>query len=298
MNQKDSAKVFAIFVGAIMILSAFASFVMRGGNTDEGGDMSSLDQSSLQDFGLNGRLVDMNFASLQDALQMCPEETVLAYWIDTEASQNLTEAAGAVLPSAIPPGLGLHYSSSLYPNKISRMATALMNDSWLEFHWVRPFRVGYQSLVVPYNGFMIIPSNPDFSTVIGKPILIGPQSNLEMVLDVITGDFPTDQFTLTYDEVADLQIAGLGNSLAAKSIFDKPLGGDYEEFYIGVSASGTNGYTLTAKYIAPGTATAAKVNEIASKFGLIANREADTLTVSGNVDQDRLTGLLSALLAP
>ncbi|NYT02630.1 MAG: hypothetical protein GKC10_07740 [Methanosarcinales archaeon] len=298
MNQKDFAKVFAILVGAIMIFSAFASFVMRGGDPAEGGDTSSLDQGSLEDFGRNGRLVDMSFASLQDVLQMCPEETVLAYWIDADASQNLTEAARAAIPPAIPPGLGLRYGSSLYPNKISRMATALMNDSWLEFHWVRPFSVGYQSLVIPYDGFMIIPSNADFSTVIGKPILIGPQPNLEMVLDVISGDFPTDLFTLPYDEAADLQIAGLGKSLAAESIFARPLGGDYEEFYVGLTASGADGYALIARYISPGTAASGRANQIATQFGLAVSTEADTLTVEGSVGQDRLTDLLSALLAP
>ncbi len=68
MNQKA----FAIFVGAIMIVSAFAGFVLMGSNQNETIVVSNPD--SLQTFGVQGRLVDWNFDGLKDVLEMSPAE--------------------------------------------------------------------------------------------------------------------------------------------------------------------------------------------------------------------------------
>ena len=91
------SKAFAIFVGAIMIISAFAGFVLRGSDQNEAVVVPS-GSDSLQTFGVQGRLVEWDFGGLQDALQMSPESTVMAYWINLSASQNLTDAATAALP--------------------------------------------------------------------------------------------------------------------------------------------------------------------------------------------------------
>ena len=88
--MKSTAKAFAIFVGVIMVLSAFASFVMMGGNQNENVVVPS-GSDSLQTFGVQGRLVEWDFEGLKDVLQMSPESTVMAYWINLSASQNLTE---------------------------------------------------------------------------------------------------------------------------------------------------------------------------------------------------------------
>jgi hypothetical protein len=82
MNQKA---LFAIFIGAIMILSAFAGFIMRGG--DEGSGVAA-GQVSVQTFGVPGTLVDLDFNKIKDLLDMSPESTVTAYWIDLDKSEN------------------------------------------------------------------------------------------------------------------------------------------------------------------------------------------------------------------
>ena len=94
-----NSKAFAIFVGAIMVVSAFAGFVLRGSNQNEAIVVSNAD--SLQTFGVQGRLVDWNFDGLQDVLEMSPQSTVMAYWINTTPSQNLTDAARAALPQSL-----------------------------------------------------------------------------------------------------------------------------------------------------------------------------------------------------
>ena len=72
MNQKA----FAIFVGAIMVISAFAGFVLRG--SDQNSTIVVSNSDSLQTFGVQGNLVDRNFEGLQDVLEISPESTVMA----------------------------------------------------------------------------------------------------------------------------------------------------------------------------------------------------------------------------
>jgi hypothetical protein len=183
MNQKKGLTLLAIFIGVMMVLSAFPSFIMRGGN--EAGIVPPAAQVSVDTFGVQGKLVDTSFNSLDDVLRMSPESTTLAYWIDLEKSQNLTDAAQGALPAAI----GLSYGDRIYQNKIERMGAVYFNDSSAEFHWITPYRVAYNSLVVPYDGYMMIPQSSDYSMVLGRPVLFGPQKSLEGVLDVVSG-FP------------------------------------------------------------------------------------------------------------
>ena len=112
-----------------MVLSAFASFVMMGGNQNENVVVPS-GSDSLQTFGVQGRLVEWDFEGLKDVLQMSPESTVMAYWINLSASQNLTDAATAALPQS----LGLSYGSQIYSTKIEKLAHVNFNGTWTEFH--------------------------------------------------------------------------------------------------------------------------------------------------------------------
>ncbi len=286
MNQKA----FAIFVGAIMVFSAFAGMVLLGG--DQSQRPMPVGSDSLDTFGVQGRLVEWNFDGLEDTLEMAPESTVTAYWINTSATQNLTDAARASLP----PSVGLSYGDNIYQAKIEKHAAAYFNDTWAEFHWVRPFRVAYEGLVIPYEGFMMIPSSTEYSAVMGKPILFGPQKGLEDVLDVIAGGLPTDKFTLPMGETADLQFATLGKGAAGAGAAVDAAGG-YQEFYLGVSDAG-DGYSLVAKYLQPDASTQEKAKEIADQYGLSLSSQGSLTEVLGTVTADKLQGVLTAFLKP
>jgi hypothetical protein len=286
MNQKA----FAIFIGAIMVLSAFAGMLMLGG--DQSQRPIPVSSDSLDTFGVQGRLVEWNFDSLEDVLEMAPESTVTAYWMNMSASQNLTDAARASLP----PSLGLSYGDDLYQAKIEKLAAVYFNNTWTEFHWVRPFRVAYEGLVIPYEGYMMIPSSTEYSAVMGKPILFGPQKGLEGVLDVISGGLPTDKFTLPMGETADLQFATLGKGAAGADAADGATGG-YQEFYLGVSDA-SDGYSIVARYLQPDASAQEKVKEIADQYGLSVSSQGSLTEVLGTVPADKLQGALTAILTP
>ena len=283
MNQKTGLTALAIFIGVMMILSAFPSFIMRGGN--EAG-IEPPTNVSVDTFGVQGKLVDTSFNSLDDVLRMSPESTALAYWIDLGKSQNLTDAAREALPAAI----GLSYGDRIYQNKIERLGAAYFNGSSAEFHWIKPYRVAYNSLVVPYNGYMMIPQSSDYSMVLGRPVLFGPQKSLEGVLDVLSGGLPTDKFTLPSGEQADLQVASLSGNKTSPS-------GTYREFYIGVTESG-NGYAISAKYLSPDSATIQKAKGVSDQYGLGTSSKGGVTEVSGTVDSSKLKGVLTAFLKP
>jgi hypothetical protein len=291
MRMKSTAKAFAIFVGIVMVLSAFASFVMMGGDQNENVVVPS-GQSSLQTFGVQGRYVEWDFEGLQDALQMSPESTVMAYWINLSASQNLTQAATAALPQS----MGLSYASQIYSNnKIEKLANANFNGTWTEFHEVKPYPVGYDGLVIPYQDYMMIPAGTDFAIVFGKPALFGTQDSVRQVLDVIMGGLSAQNFTLVGDEHADLQVAALGSG--GKSM---PLSGGYKEFYLGVNAAknGTQSYDLSARYLDPQAGTSSKVGEIAMKNNLSYSAKGSEVGISGLVAPENLQSVLMALLGP
>lgn len=286
MNQKA----FAIFVGAIMIFSAFAGFVLRGGDENEGKNVAAAGPVSLDTFGVRGRLVDWNFNSLEDTLEMSPESTTVAYWLNTSISENLTDAARAALPQSF----GLSYGSQLYPTAIERLGAVYFNSTFAEFHWIRPFAVGYNGIVVPYDGYMMIPSSADYSAVMGRPALFGPQTGLEGVLDVISGGLPTDRFTLPRGEIADLQVASLGSGAPG---LNSTLGTGYQEFYLGVSKT-DSGYSFDAKYLKPDAGTEGKIKGIAEQYGLFLSQKGSVTEVSGTVGADRLKDALVAFMKP
>jgi hypothetical protein len=285
MNQKA----FAIFVGAIMVLSAFAGFVLRG--NDQGTTVVGSESTSLQAFGVQGRLVDWNFESLEDVLEMSPESTVMAYWINLSAPQNLIDSARDVLPKS----LGLTYESQLYSTQIERLAEAFFNNTWIEFHWIKPFRLSYSGLVVPYEDYMMIPTSTDYVTVMGKPTLFGTQDAVRQVIDVISGGLSTNSFTLPVGEKADLQVAALGKGAEGSS-----LSGNFKEFYMGVAASAnaTLGYHITVKYLQPDAGTSQKAKEVAEKYGLGYSTQGSRAQISGQVKAGDLKGVLAAILVP
>jgi hypothetical protein len=285
MNQKA----FAIFVGAIMVVSAFAGFVLMGGN--QNGTVAVAGSPSLETFGVQGRVVDWSFDSLADTLEMSPESTVMAYWINLSASQNLTDAARAALPQSF----ALSYGNQLYPTKIEKLAVAYFNKTWVEFHGIRPFPVAYSGLVVPYENYMMIPTSSDYVAVMGKPTLFGSQDSLKSVIDVISGGFPTDKFTLASGEQADMQLAALGRGSAGSL-----LPGGYKEFYLGLSNAndGSNGFNVTARYLQPDSSAGQKAKTIASEYGLAYSNTGSLADVSGQVQANDLQGLLAAFLSP
>jgi hypothetical protein len=286
MNQKA----FAIFVGAIMIVSAFAGFVLMGGN--QSGTIAVAGSPSVETFGVQGRLVDWSFDSLAETLEMSPESTVMAYWINLSASQNLTDAARAILPQSF----ALSYGDQLYPTKIEKLAVAYFNKTWVEFHGIRPFPVSHSGLVIPYENYMMIPTSSEYVAVMGKPTLFGLQESLKSVIDVISGGFPTDKFTLAKGEEADMQLVALGRGTAGSL-----LPGGYKEFYLGLSSAkdiGNNSFNVTARYLQPDSSADQKARTIASEYGLAYSNTGSLADVSGQVQANDLQGLLAAFLSP
>lgn len=283
-----NSKAFAIFVGAIMVFSVFAGFVLRG--SDQGSiPVETSESDSLQDFGATGNLVDWNFDGLGDVLEMAPESTVMAYWLDLNASMNLTRAASASLPQSI----GLLYGSQLYSSKIERLAGINFNGSWTEFHWIKPYQIGYGSLVIPYENYMMIPTGNDYVTVLGKPVLFGIQNQVQQVIDVISGGLSAGGFTLVDQRRADLQVAALGrggNSM--------PLSGAYDQFYL--EAGRENGsdemYRLDARIVSPGAGSIQKFRDIATRNNLSYQAEGSEIEISGAVDNENLQNVLMTVL--
>ncbi|OPY48399.1 MAG: hypothetical protein A4E48_02701 [Methanosaeta sp. PtaU1.Bin060] len=278
-------KAFSIFVGVVMTLSMFAGYVLIGGQSNNVPVVATTDP--LQTFGVQGRLVDWSFDSLSDVLEMAPNSTVMAYWVNLSVSPNLTDTASAVLPQSF----ALDYGSQIYPVEIERAAAVYFNNTWTEFHWIKPFRVGYSGLVLPYENFMMIPSSSGYASVMGTPTLFGPQDSVESVLDVIVGAMSTDKFSLPIGEEADLQLAALGADGSA----------DYKEFYLGVSkskAKAQDSFNITAKYLLAGSSTEQKAKEVAGKYGLAYSTDGSVAEVSGSVAAGDLQRALTAILGP
>jgi len=282
-----NSKAFAIFVGVLMVLSAFAGFMMMGSNQNETIVVAS-NSDSLQTFGVQGRLVEWDFEGLSDVLEMSPESTVMACWINMSASRNLTDAARAAIPQSI----GLNYPSQLYGTTIEKLAKVDFNGTWTEYHWIRPYPVGYNSLVIPYQDYMMIPVE-DYVTVLGKPVLFGPQDSVRSVIDVISGGLPAEGFTLVGDEQADFAFAALGSGGMGM-----PLSGGYKEFYLSAKAGENQSFDLRARYLQPQAGVSALAEQVATKNNLSLSRQGSNIEISGAVARENLQSVLTALLEP
>ena len=285
-----NSKAFAIFVGAIMVFSAFAGFVLLGTEQSEI-PVAAADSYSLENFKATGNLVDWDFEGLQNVLEMAPENTVMAYWVNLSAPANLTAAARAALPQS----MGFSYGSQMYETRIERLAAIYFNGSWTEMHWIKPYHVGYSSLVIPYENYMMIPTGNEYVTVLGKPVLFGMQEPVERVVDVLTGGLSSGHFTLVDEERADLQLAALG-----KGGKDMPLSGAYDQFYLEISA--INGsierYSLDARLKQPQSEAISKLKDIASASNLSYSGDSAGAGVSGALGQESLQATLMALMGP
>jgi hypothetical protein len=287
MNQKAFA---SIFIGLLMFFSAFAGMMLLWGNN--GSQPVKIVSTSPETFGVRGRLVEWNFNSLSDMLEMAPESTVAAYWLNNTASQNLTDVARAVLPQSF----GLSYGNKLYPNNIERLGTIYFNDTWSEFHWIKPFPLNYEGLVIPYEDYMIIPAGSDYSSVMGKPALFGPEDGLKGVLDVISGGLPTNKFSMPLGEQADLQVDILGASVKDSAV---PLPSGFKELYLAVSPNNeAEGYRFTAKYLNPDSSIGQKTKSIADQYNLSLSSSGGMVDVSGTIKAGNLKDVLSTFLKP
>lgn len=287
MNQKA----FAIFIGAIMVLSAFAGFVLRGPADDGSQTAITSKEASASDFGIGGRLVEWNFASLNDMLEICPENTVYAYWVNLSTSQNLTDASREALPQSF----GLLYSDQIYAYTIERTGLAALDDGGqVEFHWVRPYQLDYGGLTVPYEEYLLLPRTQNEFSVMGKPVLFGNEKPIESVINVISGsNLSTDKLTLGAGQSSDLQVASLGASQYSQA----PLGGDYDQFYLGVKQENSTFY-LYVKCLNPAGSSAQKIGELSSKYGFSTSNSGGVTEVTGSVDTGKIAEVLKAFSAP
>jgi hypothetical protein len=273
-----------------MVLSAFAGFVLMGSDQSEI-PVAAADSYSLENFKATGNLVDWDFEGIQDVLEMAPENTVMAYWVNLSAPANLTAAAKAALPQS----MGFSYGSQMYGTRIERLGGIYFNGSWTEMHWIKPYQVGYSSLVIPYENYMMIPTGNDYVTILGKPVLFGLQEPVQRVIDVITGGLSSDSFTLAGEQRADLQLAALG-----KGGKEMPLSGAYDQFYLEISA--VNGseerYGMDARIKAPQGGAIQKLKDLASANNLSYSADSAGAKLSGSLGQGRLQSVLMALLRP
>lgn len=285
MNQKA----FAIFVGALMVLSGIAYFLPISTNQEQIVVPENAD--SLQTFRVPGTLVDWSFEGLEDVLEMAPHSTDMAYWINMNSSQNLTDAARIALPQSI----GLVYGGQLYSTRIERLAEIRFNNTWSEFHWIQPYPIEYSSLVIPHDGYMMIPINSDFAMVMGRPTLFGPQEAIKQSIDVISGGQPAENFTLVDDSQADLQVAALGRGGA-----NMPLSGGYNEFNLKLQAAktGGDGFDILARFIQPTADTNRKVSDLAEKSDLDYQTSGSEGELSGFVSDEKVLDVLMGLLGP
>lgn len=283
-----NSKAFAIFVGAIMVFSVFAGFVMLGSDTSSV-PVETEQSDSLENFGATGSLVEWNFEGLGDVLEMAPESTVMAYWIDLNASENLTRAASAFMPQSI----GLLYGSQLYSTKIEKMAGINFNGSWTEFHLIKPYKVGYGGLVIPYENYMMIPTGDDYVTVLGKPVLFGLQAQVPQVLDVISGGLPVEGFALVGDERSALQVAAFGSGGDSM-----PLTGAYDQFYLEIAAENGSDerYRLDAKMLSPSGESIRKFEDLASSNNLSYSADGSLVEISGAVGNENLQNVLMTFI--
>jgi uncharacterized protein YxeA len=297
MDQKTGAKIVAGFLALIMLLSIFTYF-LNGDSSDsqqQNNQFDDYDNIQNDNFNVVGQLIDHDFNSIADALEMSPSDTYSAYYIDVEYMNSTTgELWNEYLNPNITTVLPIRKSEvdNLYRSQTQFISTRQMyfadlaNGEFLLLSTMTPKRVffNYNTGITSYDGrHQVLIRENGGSNVMGEPTLFAPSRNLaESILSIITG--PATQPT-AYDAFSPL--LNFSDDYSEFQVVSSQI--DFaDKYYLGISNQDGN-FTRTTIYQNPTSETSSYLKQLA-KTGLSRGFSTYNLTNEGDILKVVITG--------
>jgi len=214
-KSKVAATAVAGFMVFIMIVSALASIYWGGGDDD---DSAAAQPTATPDTRIPlssiGKLIDHQFDSITDGLEMSPPGAIAVRYIDAE---NLDGTPLEPLKYAQP------YET--YGTNIVRSYHAgFWDGTWIELHelYPRKFEFGFIQSPTRYNDHVVLIRNKDVCNVMGDPCIMGPRNKVEATVDVIedknaSNSYPYfSELLLQVDHDAPYQMMAMNSPIASQ----------------------------------------------------------------------------------
>lgn len=267
MNKQSAI---AIFLVVIMVGSIGTALFGGLSNKNTSSDTNKTENASYVPINtIPGNHVSHSFNSIADGLAMSPEGITFARYV------NFSKIYRSQLQAFVPNETQM---SSVYRVLITKefyAADSSMGNSSnaaFEMHSISPEVVNFQYLMSekPYDGYYFLSRGNDIYNVVGSPMLLGTQSRLENILDVLSGNASsshTFDYLLSKTEPgAEFQIISSDDKLVADQ--------HYREF----RALNDGGYAGTSLFLNLNQSVRTKINALAqnsSKRGLEYNITVD-----------------------
>jgi hypothetical protein len=298
MDQKTGAKIMAGFLALIMLLSIFPYFLNgdSSNSQQQNNQFDDYDNTQNDNFNVGGQLIDHNFNSIADALQMSPSDTYSAYYIDVEYMNSTTgELWNEYLNPNITTVLPIRKSEvdNLYRSQTQFISTRQMyfadlaNGEFLLLSTMTPKRVffNYNTGITSYDGrHQVLIRENGGSNVMGEPTLFAPSRNLaESILSIIAG--PASQPT-AYDTFSPL--LNFSEDYSEFQVVSSQV--DFaDKYYLGIYLNQDGNFTRTTIYQNATTETSSHIQQLA-KTGLKRGFSQYNVTIEGDILKVVITG--------
>jgi hypothetical protein len=302
MDQKTGAKIMAGFLALIMLLSIFPYFLNGDSSNSQQQNNQFDDYDNIQNdnFNVGGQLIDHNFNSIADALQMSPSDVYSAQYIDVEYINSTTNKLWfEVLNPNITTvnKISKNEVDSIYNSPTSpqeKISTRqvyyaeLPNNNFLLLSTITPKRVffKYNTAITSYDGrHQVLIKENGFTNVMGEPTLFTPSRELaESILSIITG--PATQPT-AYDAFSPLLNFSDDYSSEFQVVSSQIDFAD--KYYLGIYLNQDGNFTRTTIYQNATTETSSHIQQLA-KTGLKRGFSQYNVTIEGDILKVVITG--------
>ncbi len=250
-QRKDPAtknqKYLAIFLAATMVLSVCAVLIQ---SLDEDSDNSksntsnpeAVDNSTISFSQVPGKQVYHKFNSIADGLNMSPEGTISASYVD------LQRTTGTPLESIFG---NVTSMKSIYNADVTKRYSASYPDgSGFELHQIPEQKISVPWGAAPYDGYNLLArtnNTYDIWNVVGSPVIFGPRESAEKVIDVLEGNATS---STKYNQILNLVNP---ENVIYQGVVTKTNTTDIpaDQYYTDLKKLDNGSYTQTAIFVNP-----------------------------------------------
>jgi hypothetical protein len=284
MNKKSAISIFLV---VIMLGSVVAVFVSGESKNNKASTNNTSDIEAPSIDTIAGEHIDHQLDSIADGIAMSPDGITSAQFVD------FTKVYNSQLQMFEPNATQM---AAIYNVWVTKEFSAVDNnidkssDSVFQLHSIYPEVVNFQYVqsAEPYNGYYLLSRGNNYSNVVGSPMLLGSETRVKSVLDVISGkaeashDF--DYLLSKIEPGAEIQIVSSDKELTA------------EQYYLEFKAIDNETYSRKTVYLNLNQSVLTKLNSLAensSSRGLDYDiaEDGNITTVVVKANESNLLGL-------
>ena len=282
MNKQSAISIFLV---VIMLGSVVAVFFSGESKNNSATDNTTIEAPSIDT--IAGAHIDHQLDSIADGIAMSPDGITSAQFVD------FTKVYNSQLQMFEPNATQM---AAIYNVWVTKEFSAVDNnidkssDSVFQLHSIYPEVVNFQYVqsAEPYNGYYLLSRGNNYSNVVGSPMLLGSETRVKSVLDVISGkaeashDF--DYLLSKTEPGAEIQIVSSDKELIA------------EQYYLEFKAIDNETYARKTIYLKLNQSVLTKLNSLAensSSRGLDYDiaEDGNITTVVVKANESNLLGL-------